>query len=373
MSFHLANIPQSYKILPMPGNTFGRLFRITTWGESHGLALGVVVDGCPSGLELSEDDIQPELDRRRPGQSKITTQRKEADKVKILSGVFDGKTTGTPISMIVENKDAISKSYEDIKDTYRPGHADFTYDQKYGFRDYRGGGRSSNRETVGRVAAAAIAKKILNRENIFTTGYVKQIGHIKAEKYDFDEIEKNAVRCPDKKKASEMFDLIDEVRKDGDSIGGVVEVVTKGLPSGLGDPVFNKLDADLAAALMSLGGIRGFEAGMGFSVAEKRGSEANDLMYKKGDNTLGFKTNNAGGMLGGISNGEDLVVRIAIKPTSSISKKQKTVDKDGNPKELVVRGRHDPCLCPRAVPIAEAMVNLVLIDHFLLSKITKCI
>lgn len=355
----------------MPGNTFGRLFRITTWGESHGPALGVVVDGCPAGIELSEADIQPEMDRRRPGQSKITTQRKEADQVKILSGIFEGKTTGTPISMVVENKDAISKSYEDIKDTYRPGHADFTYDEKYGFRDYRGGGRSSNRETVGRVAAAAIAKKLLHMDNIITTGYVKQIGNIKAEKFDFDEIENNPVRCPDREKASEMFDLIDKVRKEGDSIGGVVEVVTRGLPSGLGDPVFNKLDAELASALMSLGGIRGFEVGMGFDVAEKRGSEANDLMYKKSDNSLGFKTNNAGGMLGGISNGEDLVVRIAVKPTSSISRKQQTVDKHGNPKELVVKGRHDPCLCPRAVPIAEAMVNLVLIDHLLISKISR--
>lgn len=353
----------------MPGNSFGRLFRITTWGESHGEALGVVVDGCPPGLELTVDDIQYELDRRRPGQSKITTQRKEPDAVEILSGLFQGKTTGTPISMIVRNTDAISKSYEDIKDTYRPGHADYTYDQKYGFRDYRGGGRSSNRETIGRVAAGAIAKKILALNSIFTTGYVKQVGNIKAENIDFSEIENNAVRCPDKNKASEMFNLIDEVRKEGDSIGGVVEVVTRGLPPGLGDPVFNKLDADLASALMSLGGIRGFEAGMGFSVAEKKGSEANDLMYKKEDGSLGFKTNNAGGMLGGISNGEDLVVRIAIKPTSSISRVQKTVDKHGNPKELKVKGRHDPCLCPRAVPIAEAMVNLVLMDHLILSSV----
>ncbi|NIP31453.1 MAG: chorismate synthase [Candidatus Dadabacteria bacterium] len=355
----------------MPGNTFGRFFRITTWGESHGFALGVVVDGCPAGIELSEEEIQFELDRRRPGQSKITTQRKEPDKIEILSGMFEGKTTGTPISMIVRNTDAISKSYEDIKDTYRPGHADYTYDQKYGFRDYRGGGRSSNRETVGRVAAAAIAKKILNDKGIVTTGYVKQIGDIKAEKIDLNEIEKNAVRCPDKDKAKEMYELIDKVRKEGDSIGGIVEVTTSGLPAGLGDPVFNKLDADLAGALMSLGGIRGFEVGMGFAVAEKKGSEANDLMYKKEDGTLGFKTNNAGGMLGGISNGEDLIVRIAIKPTSSISKLQKTVDKEGNPKDLKVKGRHDPCLCPRAVPIAEAMVNLVLVDHLLISSLSS--
>ena len=355
----------------MPGNTFGRLFRITTWGESHGKAVGVVLDGCPAGLKITEEDIQFELDRRRPGQSKITTQRKEPDKVEILSGVFDGKTTGTPISMMVKNVDVISKSYEDIKDTYRPGHADFTYDKKYGFRDYRGGGRSSNRETVGRVAAAAIAKKILRKEGIKTIGYVKQVGTIKAEKFNYRQIEKNPVRCPDKDKAAEMIALIEKVRREGDSVGGIVEVVSTGMPKGLGDPVFNKLDADLASALMSLGGIRGFEAGLGFAVAEMKGSEANDLMYKKKDGTLGFRTNKAGGMLGGISNGEDLIVRIAIKPTSSIAKAQKTVDKKGKSKELVVKGRHDPCLCPRAVPIAEAMVNLVLVDHLLASKTTK--
>ena len=355
----------------MPGNTFGRLFKITTWGESHGKAVGVVLDGCPAGLKISEKEIQVELDRRRPGQSRITTQRKEPDKVEILSGVFDGRTTGTPISMIVKNVDVISKSYEDIRDTYRPGHADFTYDQKYGFRDYRGGGRSSNRETVGRVAAAAIAKKILKKEGIKTIGYVKQVGNIKAEKFNFRQIEKNPVRCPDKDKVAAMIELIEKVRKEGDSIGGIVEVVSTGMPSGLGDPVFNKLDADLASALMSLGGIRGFEVGLGFAVAEKRGSEANDLMYKKEDGGLGFKTNNAGGMLGGISNGEDLIVRIAVKPTSSISQIQETVDKKGKSKELVVKGRHDPCLCPRAVPIAEAMVNLVVIDHLLMSKISK--
>jgi len=352
----------------MPGNTFGRLFRITTWGESHGKAVGVVLDGCPPGLRISEKEIQVELDRRRPGQSRITTQRKEPDKIEILSGVFGGKTTGTPISMIVKNVDAISRSYEDIKDTYRPGHADYTYDQKYGFRDYRGGGRSSNRETVGRVAAAAIAKKILKKEGIKTTGYVKQVGSIKAEKFNFQQIEKNPVRCPDKNKAAEMIQLIEKVRREGDSVGGIVEVVSTGMPKGLGDPVFNKLDADLASALMSLGGIRGFEAGLGFAVAGMKGSEANDLMYKKKDDSIGFKTNNAGGMLGGISNGEDLIVRIAIKPTSSISKVQKTVDKKGKSKNLTVKGRHDPCLCPRAVPIAEAMVNLVLVDHLLISR-----
>ena len=354
----------------MAGNSFGRFFRITTWGESHGPALGVVVDGCPAGLEISSEDIQYELDRRRPGQSKITTQRKEADAIDILSGVFDGKTLGTPISMMVRNTDAISKSYEDIKDVYRPGHADFTYDEKYGRRDHRGGGRSSARETVGRVAAAAIAKKILNSHGVTTTGYVKQVGDIVAQDIDFDRVEDNLVRCPDPEAAQRMIDLIESVRKEGDSVGGTVEVVSRGLPSGLGEPVFNKLDADLARALMSIGGIRGFEVGMGFGVVEKKGSQVNDLMYKKEDGTLGFKTNNSGGLLGGITSGADLVVRIAIKPTSSISQVQDTVDKKGEKKELRVKGRHDPCLCPRAVPIAEAMVNLVLVDHLLISKLS---
>ena len=355
----------------MPGNSFGTIFRITTWGESHGPAVGVVVDGCPSGLEISAEDIQFELDRRRPGQSKITTQRKEPDTVEILSGIFEGKTLGTPISLMVRNTDAISKSYEDIKDTYRPGHADYTYDAKYGFRDHRGGGRSSNRETVGRVAAAAIAKKILNLNGIKTYGYVKQVGDIIAQNIDFNEIEKNIVRCPDSKKAEQMIELIDKVRKEGDSIGGVVEVVSTGLVPGLGTPVFHKVDAELAQGLMSLGGIRGFEVGLGFEAATMKGSQANDVMYRKDSGELGFKTNNAGGLLGGMTNGEDLVVRIAIKPTSSISKVQHTVDKSGDPKELKVKGRHDPCLCPRAVPIAEAMVNLVLVDQLLLSRTTR--
>lgn len=355
----------------MPGNSFGQLFRITTWGESHGEALGVVVDGCPAGLEISKEEIQSELDRRRPGQSRITTQRKESDSVEILSGVFEGKTLGTPISLMVRNEDVISKSYEDIKDTYRPGHADYTYDAKYGFRDYRGGGRSSARETVGRVAAGTIAKKLLNMNGITTYGFVRQVGRIVARKVDPDEIERNIVRCPDAGKAAEMIELIEKVRKEGDSIGGTVEVVSTGLPPGLGSPVFNKLDADLAAALMSLGGIRGFEVGMGFEASKRKGSQVNDVMYKDKSGKLRFKTNNAGGLLGGITNGEDLVVRIAIKPTSSISRVQHTVDKYGNPVELKVKGRHDPCLCPRAVPIAEAMVNLVLVDHLLMSRLAR--
>ncbi len=355
----------------MPGNSFGRVFRITTWGESHGPAIGVVIDGCPAGLEISEEDIQYELDRRRPGQSRLTTQRKEPDKVEILSGVFEGKTLGTPISLLIKNLDVISKSYEDIRDTYRPGHADYTYDVKYGIRDYRGGGRSSARETAGRVAAAAIGKKILNMNGIKTIGYVCQIGDIVAEHIDFNEIENNPVRCPDPERAQEMINLIEEVRRDGDSIGGVVEVISIGVPPGLGDPVFNKIDADLAQALMSIGGVRGVEVGMGFGVSRRRGSEVNDVMYVDDSGRLRFKTNNAGGILGGITNGENLVVRIAIKPTSSIPKIQETVDRFGKPKELVVKGRHDPCLCPRAVPIAEAMVNLVLVDHLLMGKLAK--
>ena len=355
----------------MPGNSFGNLFRITTWGESHGPALGVVIDGCPAGLDISEDDIQGELDRRRPGQSRITTQRKEPDRVEILSGIFDGKTLGTPISLMIQNADVISKSYEDIKDTYRPGHADFTYETKYGIRDYRGGGRSSARETVGRVAAAAIAKKILGIHGITTYGYVKRVGDIVALKVDLEEIENNPVRCPDPEVANKMVELIEDVRRDGESIGGLVEVVSKGVPAGLGSPVFNKMEADLAGALMSIGGIRGFEVGLGFEAARRKGSEVNDLMYKDDTGKLRFKTNNAGGLLGGITTGEDLIVRIAIKPTSSIPKAQKTVDKFGEETELVVKGRHDPCLCPRAVPIAEAMVNLVLVDHLLMSNVSR--
>jgi chorismate synthase len=355
----------------MPGNSFGNLFRITTWGESHGPALGVVIDGCPAGLDISEEDIQGELDRRRPGQSRITTQRKEPDRVEILSGIFDGKTLGTPISLMIQNADVISKSYEDIKDTYRPGHADFTYETKYGIRDYRGGGRSSARETVGRVAAAAIAKKILGIHGIRTYGYVKRVGDIVALNIDLEEIENNPVRCPDPVVAKKMIELIEDVRREGDSIGGLVEVVSKGVPAGLGSPVFNKMEADLAGALMSIGGIRGFEVGLGFEAARRKGSEVNDLMYKDDTGKLRFKTNNAGGLLGGITTGEDLIVRIAIKPTSSIPKVQKTVDKFGDEKDLVVKGRHDPCLCPRAVPIAEAMVNLVLVDHLLMSKVSR--
>jgi len=355
----------------MAGNSFGNLFKITTWGESHGKALGVIVDGCPAGLSLKEKDIQYELNRRKPGQSRLTTQRKEDDKIEILSGVFKDKTTGTPISMLVRNVDAISKSYEDFKDIYRPGHADLSYDEKYGVRDYRGGGRSSNRETVARVAAGAIAKKILNNLGISTYGYVSQVGNIKIEEVNLKYIEKNPLRCPDKKKVKEMSQLIDQVRRQGDSIGGVIEVVSTGLPAGLGSPVFDKIDARLASAIMSIGGVRGFEIGLGFAISEKKGSEVNDIMKARKKGKVIFNSNNAGGILGGITNGQDLVLRFALKPTSSILKQQKSINKKGVVKNLRVKGRHDPCLCPRAVPIAEAMVNLVLIDTFLENKISK--
>ncbi len=349
----------------MSGNSFGTIFKITTWGESHGKALGVVIDGCPANLKLDEKDIQIELDRRRPGQSRYTTQRKESDKVEILSGVFNGITTGTPISMLIPNTDAISKSYENFKDIYRPGHADLSYDEKYGVRDYRGGGRSSNRETVGRVAAGAIAKKILNSMKIKTYGFVTQIGDVKSEKVDVKYIEKNPLRIADKSKLKEMTSLIDSVRKNGDSIGGIIEVRSIGVPAGLGSPVFEKFDARLASAIMGIGGVRGFEIGLGFSVAKMKGSEVNDIMLGKSKGKVKFKTNNSGGILGGITNGNEIVLRFALKPTSSISQVQESINKKGKSKKLQVKGRHDPCLCPRAVPIAEAMVNLVLLDCIL--------
>ncbi|MBT3475548.1 chorismate synthase [bacterium] len=354
----------------MSGNSFGNIFKITTWGESHGKALGVVVDGCPAGLKISNKDIQLELDRRKPGQSKYTTQRKESDKVEILSGIFNGTTTGTPISMLIPNADAISKSYENFKDIYRPGHADLSYDEKYGIRDYRGGGRSSNRETVGRVAAGAIAKKILKTMKIKTFGFVSQIGNLKCEKIDVNYIEKNPLRIPDKSKLKDMGDLIDKVRKQGDSIGGIIEVRSLGVPAGLGSPVFEKFDARLASAIMGIGGVRGFEIGLGFSIGSMRGSEVNDIMVGKSKGKVKFNSNNAGGILGGITNGNDVVLRFALKPTSSISQIQKSINSKGKVKNLQVKGRHDPCLCPRAVPIAEAMVNLVLLDCILENKLT---
>jgi chorismate synthase len=354
----------------MSGSTYGKVFKITTWGESHGDGVGVVVEGCPAGLPLKEDDIQKDLDRRRTGQSKVTTTRKEGDKIIIMSGVFKGKTTGTPISMRVDNKDADSSKYELIKHLYRPGHADYTYDLKFGFRDYRGGGRSSARETLGRVAAGAIAKKLLARDKITVTGFTRQIGHLSATTVNFKEIEKNIVRCPDAKTAEKMVDAIMQARKNGDSLGGVVEVIARGVPAGLGEPVFDRLDADLAKAVMSIPAVKGMEIGAGFQTATMTGSECNDVFVMK-NKKVTTQTNNAGGILGGISNGMDIVVKLVVKPTSSINKAQDTITQKGKKAKIRVEGRHDPCVAPRAVPIAEAMVALTLIDHLLRNKTSQ--
>ena len=351
----------------MSGSSFGKLFKITTWGESHGRGLGVVIEGCPAGLPIKESEIQLELNRRRTGQSKVTTTRKEGDQIQIMSGVFKGKTTGTPISLLVENEDADSSKYELIKDLYRPGHADYTYDMKYGFRDYRGGGRSSARETVGRVAAGAIAKKLLARERIKIIGFTRQVGKHIAKNIDYREIENNIVRCPDNKIAEKMVNSIMRARKKGDSLGGVVEVIAQGVPAGLGEPVFDRLDADLAKAVMSMPAVKGVEIGVGFQSAIMTGSECNDVFVMKNKKVM-TATNNAGGILGGISNGMDIVVRLVVKPTSSINKAQDTVTQQGKKAKIRVEGRHDPCVAPRAVPIAEAMVAITLIDHLYRTK-----
>ena len=351
----------------MSGSSFGKLFKITTWGESHGRGLGVVIEGCPAGLPIKESEIQLELNRRRTGQSKVTTTRKEGDQIQIMSGVFKGKTTGTPISLLVENEDADSSKYELIKDLYRPGHADYTYDMKYGFRDYRGGGRSSARETVGRVAAGAIAKKLLARERIKIIGFTRQVGKHIAKNIDYREIENNIVRCPDNKIAEKMINSIMRARKKGDSLGGVVEVIAQGVPAGLGEPVFDRLDADLAKAVMSMPAVKGVEIGVGFQSAIMTGSECNDVFVMKNKKVV-TATNNAGGILGGISNGMDIVVRLVVKPTSSINKAQDTVTQQGKKAKIRVEGRHDPCVATRAVPIAEAMVAITLIDHLYRTK-----
>jgi len=334
--------------------------------------MGVVVDGCPAGLELSEVDIQRELDRRKPGVSEITTARKEADEVKILSGIFEGKTLGTPISMLVWNKDVDSSPYESLKDIARPGQADLTYQLKYGIRDYRGGGRASGRETVARVAAGAIAKKILASHAIQILGHVVEVGGIRARNVRVDEImrnaESNAVRCADLEAARRMERLITEVKEEGDSVGGIVEVIALGVPAGLGEPVFDKLDAELSKALMSIGAVKGVEIGAGFEAAGMKGSEMNDELYLQ-EGKIRTRTNNAGGILGGISTGEPIICRIAVKPTSSISKPQRSVDLEKMEEvEIKITGRHDPCICPRIVPVAEAMVALVLIDYLMRAR-----
>jgi chorismate synthase len=355
----------------MPGNTFGQLFKITTAGESHGPANIVIIDGLPGGISLSEKDLEVDLQRRRPGQSKLTTQRQEMDIPEFLSGIFDGKTTGMPLTIRIVNSDQRSRDYEDIKSKYRPGHADFTYDKKYGVRDYRGGGRASARETVTRVAAGAVAKKMLAffGEKIQIVGYTKQVGDIiasipKPEKVRLTAVESNEVRCPEPKTAKKMIRLIETVRKEGDSIGGIAEIVASYVPAGLGEPVFDKLKADLGKALLSLPAVLGVEFGLGFASAFARGSVANDV-FKKSGNRIVTKTNNHGGILGGISSGMPIIIRCAVKPASSILKKQNTVSKSGAKTSIEVKGRHDPCLLPRFIPVAEAMVAITLADHYL--------
>lgn len=359
----------------MAGNSFGEAFRITTFGESHGPALGVVVDGCPAGLPIDKSYIIKELERRRPGQSAIVTQRKEADRVEILSGIFNGVSTGTPIAMVIHNEDARSGDYSHIADKYRPSHADFTYDARYGLRDYRGGGRSSARETAARVAAGAIAKIWLSEQGISIRAWVSQVGDIilgkSVTELDWSELEKNPVRCPDPETAKQMEALIREVRKAGDTIGGVVSAGINGVPPGWGDPVFDKLHADLGKAMLSINACKGFEYGSGFTGVRLRGSAHNDLFYSDDCGAIRTRSNHSGGIQGGISNGMDIHFRVAFKPVATIIPPQSTVNEKGEPVEIEGRGRHDPCVVPRAVPIVEAMAALVLADHGLRSRMVR--
>src|SRR5438034_5164407 len=354
-------------------NTFGQLFRVTTFGESHGGGIGVVIDGCPPKIDISPADIQRELDRRRPGQSKITTQRKEEDRCEIVSGIFDGKTLGTPIAILVRNKDARAEDYVEIARKFRPSHADFSYEAKYGIRNWQGGGRASARETIARVAAGAVAKKILAilYSNFEIVGYVAQIHDIIAKinrsSVKMKDAEKNAVRCPDVAAAKRMESLIGQIRDEGDSVGGVIECVVRGSPAGLGEPVFDKLEADLAKAMLSLPATKGFEVGSGFSATRMCGSEHNDAFQKRG-RRIGTRTNFSGGIQGGISNGEDIYFRVAFKPTATIAREQDSITSSGKKTKLAARGRHDPCVLPRAVPMVEAMTALVLCDHALRQK-----
>lgn len=354
-------------------NSYGQLFRISTFGESHGPAIGVVIDGCPAGLDIDETFIQSELDRRKPGQSKITTQRKEDDTFKILSGVFEGKSTGTPIAIVIENQDQRSKDYSHIAETFRPSHADFTYDAKYGVRDYRGGGRSSARETAARVAAGAIAKLILAKQGITINAFVSQVGELKAPHYtqlDLSRTEDNIVRCPDASTAEKMIALIDGIRHDRDTIGGIVTCVIKNTPVGLGEPVFDKLHAELGKAMLSINAVKGFEYGSGFEGTALKGSQHNDEFFNEGGR-IRTKTNHSGGIQGGISNGEDIYFNVAFKPVATIMQDQQSVDKKGNEATVSGKGRHDPCVVPRAVPIVESMAALVLVDFYLRSKTNK--
>ena len=349
----------------MAGSSFGNIFRITTWGESHGKGVGVVLDGCPAGLPLSEEDIQKYLDRRKPGQSKYTTKRNEADQISILSGVFEGKTTGTSISMLVYNQDQHSRDYSQIAETYRPGHADFGFDAKYGFRDYRGGGRSSGRETIARVAAGAIAAKLLSELGISVTAYTKSIGPVSITSFDPSEPNNNPLYMPDAQAAEKAAAYLEKCISEQDSSGGLIECVVHHMPAGAGDPCFEKLDANLAKAMMSIGAVKGVEIGDGFSVARARGSENNDSFRIDANGRIQKLTNHAGGILGGISDGSDIVIRAAIKPTPSISRTQQTVDCHGREKEIAIKGRHDPVIVPRAVVVVESMAALVLADALL--------
>ncbi len=356
------------------GNTYGNKFRITTFGESHGKAIGVTIDGCPAGVEIDEEFIQSELNRRKPGQSKITTQRQEGDKAEILSGIFEGKSTGTPLAIVIYNEDQKSKDYAHIADKFRPSHADYTYWEKYGIRDYRGGGRSSARETAARVAAGAIAKLVLNHIKVEITAYVSQVGNLTLKKsyteLNLSNTENNIIRCPDESMADQMIALIDQTRKNKDTIGGVVTCVIKGTPVGLGEPVFDKLHAELGKAMLSINAVKGFEYGSGFEGVKMTGSEHNDI-FENIDGKIVTKTNHSGGIQGGISNGQDIFFNVAFKPVATIMKDQKSIDKNGAETVVTGKGRHDPCVVPRAVPIVEAMAAIVIADFYLLDKSSK--
>lgn len=356
------------------GNSFGKLFKITTFGESHGLALGVIIEGCPAGLKIDEEKIRLEMQRRKPGQSKITTQRKEEDEIQILSGVFEGKSTGTPIGIVIPNSDQKSKDYSHISDKFRPSHADYTYFEKYGIRDYRGGGRSSARETAARVAAGAIAKQLLETKGVTVQAFVSQVGDLTLEKsyqeMDLSKAEENIVRCPDPETAERMIDLIDSVRLEKDTIGGVVTCVIKNTPVGIGEPVFDRLHAELGKAMLSINAVKGFEYGSGFEGVKMRGSQHNDTFVKEGDK-IHTLTNHSGGIQGGISNGEDIYFRVAFKPVATIMQDQGSVNEAGESVIVSGKGRHDPCVVPRAVPIVEAMAALVIADYILLAKSNK--
>lgn len=354
-------------------NTFGHIYKLTTFGESHGAGIGGVIDGMPSGIEVDLDFLQSELDRRKPGQSALTTARKEGDKVEILSGVFEGKTTGCPIGFLVRNENQHSNDYDNMRNVFRPSHADYTYQTKYGIRDHRGGGRTSARETIARVVGGAFAKMVLRQHGINIVAYTSQVGNIVLDgtykDYDLSEIEKNPVRCPDPQKADEMAQLISEVKADGDTIGGIITCVIQGCPVGLGEPVFDKLHAQLGAAMLGINAVKGFEYGEGFAGVTARGSEQNDIFVPDGKGGITTLTNHSGGIQGGLSNGQDIYFRVAFKPVATLLREQTTVNKDGNATTLKARGRHDPCVLPRAVPIVEAMAAMVILDNFMLNNI----